>query len=354
MRGVQKEKLTMNKEEFEAVMQKYLSGKSTPEEDQLIDQWYSNITDTRDTLSYSEKRGLRNRIKAKLAAAIPKEKRVPESVFNHLPDYLRYLFTPKTSLALGLSLVAIVCVLLFTNSPTLTKESVEASNTRERIENDGSQVRTIQLSDGSTVKLQPGAILEISFFTPLSREVFLNKGEAFFDVKRDEKRPFIVYSHTIVTRVLGTSFSVQSEKSDVTVSVKTGRVSVSKQKGDSKETRSEVFLTANQKAVFDSQENKISKTLIEDPKVVVPKEELTSMRFEDAPVSAILEMVEKAYGIDIEFNHETLSSCMLTTYLRENENLYERLDIICSAIGATYEVDGTRININSHGCKEKE
>jgi transmembrane sensor len=343
----------LNKKEFESILQKYLSGQSTPEEEQLMERWYAAIPETKDTLNFLEKIALRRKLKGKLTGARRKQGGVRENAGSFFLTCIESISSrPAVSLALAFSLAAVVIALFFIDFPTTTtNESKRVSNLQKRIENNGNHIRSIQCTDGSVVNLYPGAIVEIGSFTNDKREVFLRKGEAFFNVKRDENRPFIVYANEIVTRVLGTSFSVQAETSDVTVSVKTGRVSVSKQaEPGSKDEPVEVVLTANQKAIFDARENKLSKALVEKPQLVVPVEELEVITFEEAAVPTILEAVEKAYGVNIEFDQAALASCTLTTYLRENENLYERLDIICSAIGATYTVDGAQVKISSRGC----
>ena len=64
--------------------------------------------------------------------------------------------------------------------------------------NQTSAARTLQLSDGSTVILQPGASLRYpSQFTSDKRIVQL-EGEAFFDVKKNADQPFFVYHHNLV------------------------------------------------------------------------------------------------------------------------------------------------------------
>ncbi len=56
------------------------------------------------------------------------------------------------------------------------------------------------------------------------------------------------------------------------------------------------------------------------------------------------------YGIDIEFNKQALQNCTITTDL-ENEDSYERIDVICHALGAKYSLQDLAIIIDSKGCK---
>jgi transmembrane sensor len=69
--------------------------------------------------------------------------------------------------------------------------------------------QTIKLDDGSTITLNAGS--RISFLQPFpaqKREITL-LGEAFFQVAKDSRRPFIVTTGQLKTRALGTSFNIR-------------------------------------------------------------------------------------------------------------------------------------------------
>ena len=73
----------------------------------------------------------------------------------------------------------------------------------------------VNLSDGSMVHLNSGTILKypIKFIAGHDRQVFLN-GEAFFDIAKDSKHPFIVNANQLNVRVLGTQFNITSYPED--------------------------------------------------------------------------------------------------------------------------------------------
>jgi hypothetical protein len=77
---------------------------------------------------------------------------------------------------------------------------------------------------------------------------------------------------------------------------------------------------------------------------------LFKARYDAAPVDKIFEELSINYGIDIVFDEELLSACRLTTSMDE-EGLYERIMIICQAIGAKYSIDDGMIWISSNGCQ---
>ena len=216
----------------------------------------------------------------------------------------------------------------------------------------------IVLEDSSRITLAPGS--KISYpakFAGSKREVFLN-GEAFFDISKNPERPFLVYANELVTKVLGTSFTIKAYNAsrEVTVEVKTGRVSVfAKSDPDlnskiSKNELAGVILTPNQKIIFERDQIRMVKTLVEKPQIVLPKAQIPHFEFEDTPTSEVFASIGKAYGIDILYDEELLSGCPLTATL-DNQSLHDKLSIICKAVEASYEILDGQIIIHSKGCR---
>src|SRR5690606_7577189 len=98
------------------------------------------------------------------------------------------------------------------------------------------------------------------------REVKL-EGEAFFDVARDTLKPFIVRTTQLTTRVLGTSFSIKANVDDevVTVSVKTGKVSLHPVSADEGQNIREEVLIRNQQGVYNVKEGTFLKKQFDVP-----------------------------------------------------------------------------------------
>lgn len=83
----------------------------------------------------------------------------------------------------------------------------------------------VPLPDGSKVTLNTNSQIRVAV-TERERRVSLEQGEAFFDVTRDPKRPFIVRAGDKLITVLGTRFSVRRDEDDVRVAVTEGMVRV--------------------------------------------------------------------------------------------------------------------------------
>ncbi len=245
----------------------------------------------------------------------------------------------------------------------LTEKSVpsrEAAGTQSltsnlvKTRNDTDKPLKILLSDNSVVFLSPSSTLSYpSHFTDSSRTVHLT-GEADFSVRKGST-PFMVYAGGVITKVLGTRFVVRAFEKDhsTTVRVRTGTVSVfEKEKSETRKKTKEnsgLIITANQAAVFEKSIRQFTKTLVSDPVRLSKGVDFESKRYDETQLSKILSDLEKAYGITILFDREQFEKCRITATLAD-ENLYQKLEMLCKSIGAVYEIVDGQILIIGKGC----
>ncbi|UBM59387.1 FecR family protein [Marinilongibacter aquaticus] len=215
----------------------------------------------------------------------------------------------------------------------------------------------IVLPDGSNVLLQPKSrITYPKSFKGNKREVFLS-GEAFFEISKNAEKPFFVYANTLVTKVLGTSFKVSAfeDEQDVKVVVKTGRVSVfplSKEALEEEAERAELtglVLAPNEQIVFETKNQKLTRTPVEKTIDLNLNIQNQSFSFKASKISDVFAALEKAYGIEIEYNDELMKNCYLTADLSD-EPLVEKINLICITIGAEFQKTENIISISSDGC----
>lgn len=97
---------------------------------------------------------------------------------------------------------------------------------------------SVPISDGSQVVLNTDSRIRLDI-TETERRIELQKGEAYFDVAKDPRRPFVVGIGSKRVVVMGTQFSVRREGGDIRVFVTEGKVriederqSVRDQRGD--------------------------------------------------------------------------------------------------------------------------
>lgn len=233
--------------------------------------------------------------------------------------------------------------------------SFEAKNKLIEVKNTETRPIIITLEDGSKIHLSKNSKISYPIhFEKENRTVFLS-GEAFFDIAKNPKKPFFVYSNEIITKVLGTSFIIKAFEKDanVTVSVKTGRVNVYNQRRvnvSDPETKG-IILIPNQKGIFNRETENLSKSLVEKPLPLANVEiKNYNQSFDEVPVGQVINSLANLYGIKIIFNDELLSKCVITTRFK-NEPLHDKLDLICQLIGGSYKEVDAQIIIDSKGCK---
>ncbi|NID13459.1 FecR family protein [Fibrivirga algicola] len=234
----------------------------------------------------------------------------------------------------------------------------QQAGTLQEVHNTGSASQLVRLPDGSKVTLFQGS--KISFprkFTAQQREVFL-VGEAFFDVVRRPKQPFMVYTNQLTTKVLGTSFTVRAYPNDkeAKVIVRTGKVSVFKTQPDGKlgemaGSEPALILTPNQQATYQASDRQLERSLVALPEpLAIPTGQPQAIAFDHTPVVTVFKKMEAAYGITINYDADLLAGCELTAEFG-SESLFEKLDLICRATNSRYEVVDAQIIIYSKGCR---
>ena len=221
------------------------------------------------------------------------------------------------------------------------KDLVEHVNTTN-------EVITFFLPDSSRVKLSPHSRFSYAagFREPGGREVYLY-GEADFEVTKDPQKPFRVYTNELVTKVVGTGFTIRSfdAEEDINITVRTGKVNVSRRNIEG------VSLTANQQAIYHKKQRNIVKQLKERPVIISPLLSSRQMIFEEQSVVSVMELLKDAYGISLHYDKALLRGCSITADLTEDVSIYRKLDLICRAINAEYEVIDSEVYIYPNGCK---
>jgi ferric-dicitrate binding protein FerR (iron transport regulator) len=166
---------------------------------------------------------------------------------------------------------------------------------------DGQEFKTVvaeepglidELSDGSTVTFNANTSLVYPLrFADNERRVTLN-GEAFFDIERNEEKPFIIdLPQDAYVKVLGTSFNIKAAEGDslTEVFVSTGKVEF----GDGEST---LILTAGQKGIY----NRNTGELVRDESLTAGLKEMfwkdEKISFNDVPLNEAVQIMNSLVG----------------------------------------------------------
>ena len=181
---------------------------------------------------------------------------------------------------------------------------------------------SVVLPDSSSVTLYPQS--EVTYVTDaknLERRTML-EGQAFFKVKPDSQRPFIVKHKETAIRVLGTSFLVNGKHDSQTdIYVREGVVKVTTE-------QNEVILKANEQAVSDR--GSITKSTIKNPESVFDKH-IKLKKYKHAPLSQIICDIEEEFNVVIRID-ETSADNRISTELKfvHVEEILSEISFICN------------------------
>ncbi|MBT1063327.1 FecR domain-containing protein [Bowmanella sp. Y26] len=135
-------------------------------------------------------------------------------------------FSWQVSLSMAAALLlAVSALFLFPVHQSLPVAT--AQQTIQLYQTEVGEYRRIVLLDGTQVSLNSDSRLRVSF-TAKVRQIYLERGEAFFEVAHEPERPFNVWANDRVFQAVGTAFSVQIDKQKVALIVQEGIVSVNK------------------------------------------------------------------------------------------------------------------------------
>ena len=140
------------------------------------------------------------------------------------------------------------------------------------------------------------------------RRVVEMKGKAFFQVTRNEARPFSVYTERTEVTVLGTSFQIDEQPDGTDVDVMTGKVSF----GVTGSETDKVILTAGMSASY-SMESTGSTILEEDDLNTLPWK-TRQLRFNDTPLEKVASDLSEYYQVNIINKAETPNLKLTATF----------------------------------------
>lgn len=161
----------------------------------------------------------------------------------------------------------------------------------------------VTLPDGSKVWLNERSSL--TFDQRGGKRLVTLEGEAFFEVKRDEKHPFVITSGQAVTTVLGTSFNVRAypKEAAVQVTVASGKVQFNKR---GKEQQA-LILTPGKAGVLQKENDTEPVMATGDTRAAIWKE--AQLRFENQTLEEVLPILEAYFNVQFELANEAILKC---------------------------------------------
>jgi ferric-dicitrate binding protein FerR (iron transport regulator) len=334
------------------LLEKYLSGNCSAEETILVKEWYDSFKQEPnhvDSLNTAAQQELEARIYNRIidGIGVVEEEETPvRAIDNHNAG-----FWYKIAGAAAVLLIVATAGLIYNNHATKA-EPVADSDVQQiiAVTNNSNHIYKSILPDNSVVWLSPHATLKYpKVFDSKSRMVSFS-GEGFFEVTKNPDRPFIITSHTIITKVWGTSFLVRDNEASrlADVSVVTGKVSVSIKKKSNRNllniNKDEVMLYPQQKATYlaDAQMLKPGSTK-NNPELRIWKH--ANLYFDNKPLKDIVPILNATYNARIKVSNEKLNHYLLNADF-SGLNLPDVLEALSKALNIDYSFINNTIELN--------
>jgi len=191
--------------------------------------------------------------------------------------------------------------------------------------------RTISLTDGSTVTLQPETRLRLAQdFNKNGKErtVFLLSGTARFEVAHDAAKVFSVETDAIRVQDIGTQFTIEKSSDSVVVSVSSGMVAVSAKTPGAGQPKN---IAAGGAVVMYTGGSHQGELRQRDE----PLGFTDSLQFNDVPLSEVLAALEKQSGRSVRLTDPAMGQKRITIKLG-GESLEDALRLICASMHLEY------------------
>ena len=225
--------------------------------------------------------------------------------------------------------------------PTVTTQHEEESTEEKPVKSNELVIprggeNTVILADGTTVHLNAGSKLTYPVRFAGKRRVVALEGEAYFDVVKDETRPFIVQTHLGEVTVLGTAFNINAyTDASVYTTLVHGKVQFS-----SSSIRT-IILSPGEQAVVSA--NGSEKRMVDLDEYVGWVD--GRYVFNNRPLGEIMQTFERWYDIQVYYETPHLRDITYSGSLKRYGTINSFLDALELTGDLTYKISGRNILI---------
>lgn len=219
--------------------------------------------------------------------------------------------------------IPLLIITLWLSYRQLTHNQVQQYSMQEITSPPGIRSQVV-LPDGSKVWLNAGSTIRfpVPFYNE-TRNIDLS-GEAFFDVEKNPKQPFIVQSGNVKVKVLGTHFNYKAFNEDPTIEIilEEGKIALNMQ---TKTGINEVLMKPGDRAIVDK----------ESIKATIKNENISKyiawhkgkLVFDNTPMTEVAQMLARWYGVEVIAKDPEIMNYRFTTTF-EDESLYEVIELL--------------------------
>lgn len=305
----------MDKGKFQNIIGRYLAGKADGKEKQAIDRWYEGypVVDDDEAFGNPERKAY---VRTKLLEQI-------DNKLGRRPVSRRIDFR-LVAIAATLLMVAAAAIWIY----HANQHAAAGNNQFQELTTGMREVKKVLLPDSSIVWMNAHTTLRVpnGFGTGADRQVFLDDGEARFEVQGDEARPFSVHTPQLNVTVLGTVFNVRSYEylPEVSVGVSSGKVRI----GDSVGNQLAGAVTAGQQLVLDRGMRQVRLANIDETQGGGWHDGVVRLR--DATIHELQLVLLSYFGVTLRVEDRAIQDHRYNITIPQNYTLDQVMKIVCS------------------------
>ena len=338
----------MSFSEIEALLPGYLSGDVSDKDRAVIDDWrnesHENEAIYLESLKAWEAMILLNEMEQ--FNSFEALRKINTKIIQ--PQSAKWWITiQRVAAILMLPLLVYSGYLTFNNR---TKTDPQEQVMMQTISSRQGMVTQFALSDGTKVWLNSGSELQFpSIFNSEKREVIL-KGEAFFEVTKNEKQPFRVNTNELKVEVLGTSFNVVSFEDDTQAEVVlvTGKVALSSEKGQNVKEFGNII--PGQRAVYKKESQEVITREVDVAKYIAWRD--GNLIFQDDSMEDVVKRLSRWFNVEITISDPEINNYIYKATFR-NENLVQVLNLLKLSAPIDYRITDRKAMVNGDFTKQK-
>jgi ferric-dicitrate binding protein FerR (iron transport regulator) len=314
------------------LLPKYFAGEANPEEKRVIDLWLS--ADEKNRAEFEAFLKLWNLT----GKAQPSDEINLDAEWKRMDQEISTTKIRKISLLRVIQIAAsviLVCTLGFAGLKFAGTRSEKAPVT---------ELSTVKMPDGTVISLNAGSKITYQKGYGVSHRNVALKGEAFFEVAKNDHLPFIISAGEARIKVTGTKFNVRAYKgqSEVRVTVTEGTVRLY----ETGQSTKEAVLTAGETGTFNRSMRVVKKQPVLNMNDIAWKTRI--MDFHNTTLSEVASVLENTYHRKVWVD-PSVRLCPLTVRF-ENQELTPVLNVLRSTLDLTITLEGNEIMIKGDGC----
>ncbi|TKG95004.1 DUF4974 domain-containing protein [Puteibacter caeruleilacunae] len=234
-----------------------------------------------------------------------------------------------------LKYAAVVAITLLVGYQLFTKSNGSLEGQSYSLEVPYGETASLRLPDGTKVWLNSGSTIDYSAAYGIDNRNIDLSGEAYFEVTKNKKVPFVVKTDKMDVEVTGTKFNVTSypEDEEVYTTLAEGGVNIKNKEGSVMHV-----LKPGEQAVWDKIKGK---SIVRK----VNLKHFTSWKdgvliFEKERLEVVLHHIERWYNVRVVLENESLNNEVVTGALLKNKPLHHILDVLVESTDIkSYKID---------------